>query len=163
MTVTAKVFSLQGKGLKLDTRADIEPYLHGVDTTKIEEIHLGGNTLGVDAAEALAEFLKRTQVLKVCSATKIRYGMLTHLVPSIDCRFRRYLHWSPNHRNSARADCDMRCTEGQEITYRAQLERQCVWRSIGRSHCTVPDVQPQLPDIEAQQQWTWTCGWCCPG
>lgn len=69
MTVTAKVFSLQGKGLKLDTRADIDPYLHGVDPTRIEEIHLGGNTLGIEAAEAVADFLKKTEVLKVCSAT----------------------------------------------------------------------------------------------
>ena len=97
MTVTAKVFSLQGKGLKLDTRADIDPYLHGVDPTRIEEIHLGGNTLGIEAAEAVADFLKKTEVLKVCSATHLCYGMLTHLVPSIDCRSRRYLHWSSNH------------------------------------------------------------------
>lgn len=60
----SKVFSLQGKGLKLDTRADIEPYLKDVPTT-IEEIHLGGNTIGVEAAEALAEFLAKTTHLKV--------------------------------------------------------------------------------------------------
>ena len=65
MTIASSVFSLQGKGLKLDTGADIEPYLRDVDPTKIEEIHLGGNTLGVGAAEALAEFLTRTEALKV--------------------------------------------------------------------------------------------------
>ena len=59
MKVTAKAFSLQGKALKLSIRADIEPYLHGVDlATNIEEIHLGGNTLGV---EAVAEFLKKNE------------------------------------------------------------------------------------------------------
>ena len=62
----SKVFSLQGKGLKLDTRADIEPYLKDVPTT-IEEIHLGGNTIGVEAAEALAEFLAKTTHLRVRS------------------------------------------------------------------------------------------------
>ena len=60
----SKIFSLQGRGLKLDTRADIEPYLKDVPTT-IEEIHLGGNTIGVEAAEALAEFLAKTTQLKV--------------------------------------------------------------------------------------------------
>ncbi len=57
-------FSLHGQGLKLDTRADIEPHLAGVDPTKIEEIHFGGNTLGVDASEALAEFLAKAVNLK---------------------------------------------------------------------------------------------------
>ena len=65
MTITSRVFSLQGKGLKLDKGEDIEPYLKDIDPTKIEEIHLGGNTLGVGASEALAEFLKKTEVLKV--------------------------------------------------------------------------------------------------
>ena len=64
-TSTTKNFSLHGKGLKLDTRADIEPYLKDVDPTIIEEIHFGGNTLGVDASQALAEFLDKTKVLKV--------------------------------------------------------------------------------------------------
>ena len=64
-TSTTKNFSLHGKGLKLDTRADIEPYLKDVDPTIIEEIHFGGNTLGVDASQALAEFLDKTEVLKV--------------------------------------------------------------------------------------------------
>lgn len=64
-TPTTKNFSLHGKGLKLDTRADIEPYLKDVDPTIIEEIHFGGNTLGVDASQALAEFLDKTKVLKV--------------------------------------------------------------------------------------------------
>jgi Ran GTPase-activating protein 1 len=65
MASTTKKFSLHGKGLKLDTRADIEPYLKDVDPTIIEEIHFGGNTLGVDASQALAEFLDKTKVLKV--------------------------------------------------------------------------------------------------
>jgi hypothetical protein len=60
-----KVFSLQGKSLKLDSRLDIEPHLEDVDPTVIEEIHLGGNTIGVEAAETLAKFLEKTTVLKV--------------------------------------------------------------------------------------------------
>ena len=64
-TSTLKILSLHGKGLKLNTREDILPYLKDVDATLIEEIHLGGNTIGVDASQALAEFLSKTQVLKV--------------------------------------------------------------------------------------------------
>lgn len=60
------ILTLNGKGLKLDTRADIEPWLQ-VDPTTIEEIHLGGNTIGVDASLALAEFLDKATNLKVCS------------------------------------------------------------------------------------------------
>lgn len=61
----ATVFSLLGQGLKLDTRADIEPHLAKFDPAVIEEIHFGGNTVGVEAAQALAEFLTKTQKLRV--------------------------------------------------------------------------------------------------
>lgn len=60
-----KILSLHGKGLKLDTRADLEPYLKDVDPTILEEVHFGGNTIGVDASEALAEFLAKATSLKV--------------------------------------------------------------------------------------------------
>ena len=64
-STSTKVFSLQGKSFKLDSRLDIEPHLRGIDPTVVEEIHLGGNTIGVEAAKALAEFLEKTTVLKV--------------------------------------------------------------------------------------------------
>jgi len=63
--MSTKILSLHGKGLKLDTRADIEPWIRDVDPTTVEEVHFGGNTIGVDAAKALAEFLEKTTVLKV--------------------------------------------------------------------------------------------------
>ncbi len=66
----ANILSLHGQGLKLDSRADIEPLLAGVDATKIEEIHLGGNTIGVDASVALAEFLSKATNLKVRARTE---------------------------------------------------------------------------------------------
>ena len=61
--------SLLGQGLKLDTRADIAPHLANFDPAVIEEIHLGGNTIGVEAAQALAEFLAKTERLRVRSHT----------------------------------------------------------------------------------------------
>ncbi|PCH39884.1 RNI-like protein [Wolfiporia cocos MD-104 SS10] len=78
--MSSRIFSLQGRGLKLDTRADIEPYLKDVPTT-IEEIHLGGNTIGVEAAQALAEFLSKTTALKVADFADIFTGRLISEIP----------------------------------------------------------------------------------
>lgn len=66
--VNPRSFSIHGQGLKLNTRADIEPHLKALRETKdVEEVHFGGNTLGVEASEALAEVLKDLKLLKVCS------------------------------------------------------------------------------------------------
>ena len=70
------VLSLLGQGLKLDTRADIEPHLAKSDPTIIEEIHLGGNTIGVEAAQALAEFLAKTEKLRVRNHTDLVLSIL---------------------------------------------------------------------------------------
>ncbi|PIL22746.1 hypothetical protein GSI_15439 [Ganoderma sinense ZZ0214-1] len=75
------VFSLLGQGLKLDTRADIEPHLAKADPTIIEEIHLGGNTIGVEAAQALAEFLAKTEKLRIANFADIFTGRLITEIP----------------------------------------------------------------------------------
>lgn len=62
---SSKILSLHGKGLKLNTRADIEPYLKDLDPVVIEEVHFGGNTIGIEASEALAEFLSKATSIKV--------------------------------------------------------------------------------------------------
>ena len=72
-STSTKVFSLQGKSLKLDSRSDIESHLNDVDPTVIEEIHLGGNTIGVEAAKALAELLEKTTALRVCGGIYSRF------------------------------------------------------------------------------------------
>ena len=112
----ATTFSLLGHGLKLDTRADIEPHLAKYDPTLIEEIHLGGNTIGVEAAQALAEFLAKTTQLRVraCSLTmfpSIAHEMRLATTPlpisasrvrarssatSPDRQLCRHLHWPPD-------------------------------------------------------------------
>ena len=66
MASSSNILSLHGKSLKLNTRADVEPYLTA-DPATLEEIHLGGNTIGVEAAQAIADYLKKTEVLKVRS------------------------------------------------------------------------------------------------
>jgi Ran GTPase-activating protein 1 len=38
-----KVYSIHGRGLKLDSKEDIEPYLKELQAlTNVEEIHIGG-------------------------------------------------------------------------------------------------------------------------
>ena len=61
-----RVFSIKGKGLKLNTRADIEPHLAELKAVpEVEKVEFGGNTLGVEASEALAEVLVGLKSLKV--------------------------------------------------------------------------------------------------
>lgn len=58
MNQEEKIFSLQGKGLKLSTKQDIQPYLDQLSKKQgLERVVLGGNTLGVEAAQALGETL----------------------------------------------------------------------------------------------------------
>jgi Ran GTPase-activating protein 1 len=60
------VFSLEGKGLKLTTAEDIEPHIQELKTNdQVEEVKLLGNTLGVEASEALAKVLETKKNLKV--------------------------------------------------------------------------------------------------
>lgn len=59
-------FSIHGQGLKLNSRVDIEPHLQVLRAMKdVEEVHFGGNTLGVEASEAIAEVLTNLKSLKV--------------------------------------------------------------------------------------------------
>ncbi|KAG6853932.1 hypothetical protein C0991_012424 [Blastosporella zonata] len=81
MATSSRVLSLNGKGLKLNTRADIEPWLAAVDPTVIEEIHFGGNTLGVEASQALGEFLEKATVLKIADFADIFTGRLISEIP----------------------------------------------------------------------------------
>ncbi|VDB91847.1 unnamed protein product [Peniophora sp. CBMAI 1063] len=75
------VYSLHGKGLKLDTRTDIEPYLREINPEALEEIHLGGNTIGIEAAQALAEVLQKATNLRVADYADIFTGRLISEIP----------------------------------------------------------------------------------
>ncbi|KAL9710937.1 Ran GAP Rna1 [Leucoagaricus gongylophorus] len=77
----SKIFTLQGKGLKLNSAADIAPYLENIDPAQIEEIHLGGNTIGVEAAEALGKFLEKAVALETADFADIFTGRLISEVP----------------------------------------------------------------------------------
>jgi Ran GTPase-activating protein 1 len=66
MATSKKVFSLEGKGLKLDTAADLEPHIESLRSmSDVEEVRLLGNTLGVEACKALGEVLETKKSLQV--------------------------------------------------------------------------------------------------
>lgn len=59
-------FSIVGRNLKLDTAEDIQPILDDLNKVEdLKEVHFGGNTIGVEAAKALAAVLKDKKLLKV--------------------------------------------------------------------------------------------------
>ncbi|KAJ1923348.1 Ran GAP Rna1 [Tieghemiomyces parasiticus] len=71
------VYSLEGKGLKLTTAADIEPYLAEIrDVPTLELLQLNGNTIGPEAAKALADVLKTKSSIKVALLYDIFTGRL---------------------------------------------------------------------------------------
>ncbi|KAG9126407.1 hypothetical protein FRC07_003556 [Ceratobasidium sp. 392] len=78
----SRVFTIHGKGLHLTTREDIEPHLKELRAIKdLEEVHFGGNTLGVGACEALAEVLKEINTLKIADFHDIFTGRLITEIP----------------------------------------------------------------------------------
>ncbi|KAH8998442.1 hypothetical protein EDB92DRAFT_2017531 [Lactarius akahatsu] len=76
-------YSIEGLGLKLNTREDIEPYLKQIEPniSQLEEIHLCGNTIGVGAAQALAEVLNKASKIKVVDFADIFTGRLITEIP----------------------------------------------------------------------------------
>ncbi|KAF8449767.1 hypothetical protein BGX38DRAFT_1092443 [Terfezia claveryi] len=82
MVASRKVFSLEGKGLKLNTAADIEPHIASLKADgHVEEVWLSGNTLGIGACEALADALKNKKNLKVAELADIFTGRLREEIP----------------------------------------------------------------------------------
>jgi Ran GTPase-activating protein 1 len=64
--MSSKSFSILGKNIKAQSRADLEPYISELEKFEdVEEVHFGGNSLGVEACQAIAEVLKTKKNLKV--------------------------------------------------------------------------------------------------
>lgn len=62
----SKTFSILGKNLKANSAADLEPFLSELKQLEdVEEVHFGGNSLGVEACQAIAEVFKTKPTLKV--------------------------------------------------------------------------------------------------
>ena len=113
------VFSIHGQGLKLNTRADIEPHLKKLKEMKdVEEVHFGGNTLGVEASEALAEVLVGLKSLKVSAghvyllALALNYGQ--------GRRFRGHFHGTVDHRNPTSPRSHLQLPQGSHFSRRDQ-------------------------------------------
>ena len=63
---STRVFSLEGKGLKLDTREQTEAHIKALrDMDDVEEIRLQGNTLGIEACKVLGAVLETKKTLRV--------------------------------------------------------------------------------------------------
>ncbi|KAI5254812.1 RNI-like protein [Aureobasidium subglaciale] len=68
----AKTFSLEGRGLKLDSAADMDKHIAELKSNKdVEEVIFVGNTLGIEACEALAKVLENKKKIKVANFADI--------------------------------------------------------------------------------------------
>ncbi|KAF1944153.1 ran GTPase activating protein 1 [Clathrospora elynae] len=77
-----KVFSIEGKGLKLTTAEDIEPHIQDLRSNdSVEEIRFLGNTLGIGASEALAKVLEGKRNLQVANLADIFTSRLLSEIP----------------------------------------------------------------------------------
>lgn len=63
------VFSIEGKGLKLNTAEDVQPFVDTIlQMDDLQILRLSGNTIGVEAGKALAGALKSRKNIKVSLA-----------------------------------------------------------------------------------------------
>ncbi|KAJ2387528.1 Ran GAP Rna1 [Coemansia sp. RSA 2559] len=63
-----RIYSLEGKGFKLTTAEDIAPYLEEIRAVEnLEELRLNGNTIGAEAAKALADVMRTKPTLKIAT------------------------------------------------------------------------------------------------
>ncbi|VUC27078.1 unnamed protein product [Clonostachys rosea] len=82
MASSDKIFSLEGKGLKLTTEADLEPHIAPLRALEnVEEVRLLGNTLGVGACKLLGEVLATKKTLKNANFADIFTGRLLSEIP----------------------------------------------------------------------------------
>jgi Ran GTPase-activating protein 1 len=77
-----KVFSLEGKGLKLNTAEEIEAEIKPLfENTDYTEVRLGGNTYGVSASERLASALAAQKNLQIAELADIFTSRLLPEIP----------------------------------------------------------------------------------
>ncbi|KAI0415326.1 hypothetical protein F5X98DRAFT_347109 [Xylaria grammica] len=82
MAANPKVFSLEGKGLKLNTAEDLEAHIAPLrDLQNVEEVRVLGNTLGVGACKLLGEVLATKKTPKVANLADLFTGRLLNEIP----------------------------------------------------------------------------------
>ncbi|KAI1917106.1 Ran GAP Rna1 [Ophidiomyces ophidiicola] len=83
MAPSSTIFSIQDKGLRFDSAADLEPHIQPLldshDT--ITEIRLGGNTYGVSACELLGKSLRSQTKLQTANLADIFTSRLLSEIP----------------------------------------------------------------------------------
>lgn len=79
----AKTFTLAGKQLKFDSKKDIESYLAELSAQEnVEKIDLNGNTIGIEASEALSKaLLKHKDTITEIDFSDIYTGRLNTEIP----------------------------------------------------------------------------------
>ncbi|KAL2260723.1 hypothetical protein VTK26DRAFT_5205 [Humicola hyalothermophila] len=82
MAPSTKIFSLEGRGLKLDTAEDLDAHiaeLRAMDD--VEEVRMLGNTLGIGACKRLGEVLATKKTLRIANLADIFTGRLLSEIP----------------------------------------------------------------------------------
>jgi Ran GTPase-activating protein 1 len=82
MAASKTILDIRGKQLKLETAADVTPFITGVDPTKLTAIHLGGNSIGVEAAKEFGRFLETAEVLQLADLGDIFTGRTIEEIPA---------------------------------------------------------------------------------
>jgi Ran GTPase-activating protein 1 len=78
----ATTFSIAGKGLKLDTKEDLEKHIQPLlESNTVTHIDLSGNTFGVPACETLAPILKSKSSLEFADLHDIFTSRLLEEIP----------------------------------------------------------------------------------
>ncbi len=82
LTMSDTTFSLAGKGLKLDSKEDLEKHIQLlIDTTNVKHLDFSGNTLGVSACQALAHTLSSKPTLESADLHDIFTSRLLEEIP----------------------------------------------------------------------------------
>ncbi|OJA16697.1 hypothetical protein AZE42_07704 [Rhizopogon vesiculosus] len=82
MAPSKTILDIRGKQLKLETAAEVAPFITHVDPTKLTAIHLGGNSIGVEAAKEFGRFLETADVLKLADFADIFTGRTIEEIPA---------------------------------------------------------------------------------
>ncbi|EEY18768.1 conserved hypothetical protein [Verticillium alfalfae VaMs.102] len=81
MATTLKLFSLEGKGLKLDTAEDLEAHIADLRANDVEEVKVLGNTFGIGACKLLGEVLAEKKNLQSADLSDMFTGRLLSDIP----------------------------------------------------------------------------------
>ncbi|KAK9712379.1 Ran GAP Rna1 [Basidiobolus ranarum] len=81
---STKTWSIEGKGLKLDTAEDVQDFVKEILAFEnLEVVVMSGNTVGIEAGKALAEAFKQKKNLKVMNLSDIFTGRLRSEIPLV--------------------------------------------------------------------------------